>query len=92
MTSQMLELCSICQAPNDEDGDCTDECDHTPETQASFRKQATAARLRKFLALADDMPDREPMWMVGGIALTWGDLRVLTDYDLLMSRQAEGEG
>ncbi len=40
----------------------------------------TAARIREFLAASDDMPDHEPMWVVNGIVLTWGDLRVLADF------------
>jgi hypothetical protein len=44
-------------------------------------KDETAARVRRFLAVSDDMRDDEPMWMAGGIPLTWGDLRVLADYD-----------
>lgn len=43
-------------------------------------KDETVARLREFLSHADDMSDTEPMWIVGGIVMTWGDLRVLTDY------------
>ncbi len=30
----MDDGCVLCGAPNDEDGDCTTECDHTAEAQA----------------------------------------------------------
>ncbi len=29
----MDDGCVLCGAPNDEDGDCTTECDHTAEAQ-----------------------------------------------------------
>ena len=47
----------------------------------SRSKAEVISRLRLFLSMSDDMPDDEPMWMVGGIRLNWGDLRVLTDYE-----------
>lgn len=33
-------LCVICGAPNDEDGDCTRECDHTALLQATICPQS----------------------------------------------------
>lgn len=38
-------------------------------------------RVRQFLALNEDEHDESQMWVVGGIALTWGDLRHLAYYN-----------
>jgi hypothetical protein len=43
-------------------------------------KADVAARIRRFLNLNDHFTDEEPMWMAGGICLSWGDLRTLADY------------
>ena len=66
--------CRDCGAPCDADGDCTYECGHAG--QGHDLRADTIVRLRRFLACSD-LPDDEPMWMVSGIRLNWGDLRLL---------------
>jgi hypothetical protein len=58
---------------------CENNATHEAGGQVST-KDETAARIREFLALSDEVPDDEQMWIVGGLELTWGDLRVLADY------------
>lgn len=46
-------------------------------TPGSDVLEDTRARVRHFLEHAYDEPDAGPMWVIGGVILTWGDLRVL---------------
>jgi hypothetical protein len=55
--------------------------------------EAALAKVRRFLAVFDQptmyatAPDEAPMWMVGGIALTFGDLRQLVGYDRVLRNE-----
>lgn len=62
------------------------------ETQLPPPRTQIAERVRAFLSLSDKWPDEEPLWMTGGIVLTWGDLRILADYARINQKDGGGEG
>jgi hypothetical protein len=78
--------CVTCGAPCNEDGACTYALgfpnsiyDHLGAGTDPLAD--TQERLRAFLSHNDDFADEAPMWMCAGIRVTWGDLRVLADYE-----------
>lgn len=79
--------CCLCGEPNDPAGNCTIKEGHDLETQWAFGPASThqdaIAKTRAFLKVNQERPrpDTEPMWMTGGICITWGDLRRLAECD-----------
>lgn len=80
--------CRDCGAPCDDDGFCIHEFAH--RGRGSDIRADTLDRVRRFLAFST-LPDDDPMWMVNGIRLNWGDLRLLAHYETQQAeRGAEG--
>ena len=58
-------------------------------TGAGTTPTDTATKIRAFLDGGNDFPDTFPMWSMGGVTLTWGDLRAISDYNQGQQRLPE---